>query len=65
MIDRIRSLFRRKPSTETEPNAPAEAATVLAMGSQSGIAAVPGAALGTADNEPPAEKPVSESEGAR
>ncbi len=64
MFDRIRGLFRRKPTTESEPNAPAEAATVLAMGTQSGISAVPGAVLGTADNEPPEEKPNPDSEGA-
>jgi hypothetical protein len=62
MLDRIRHLFRRKPSAE--PQAAAEAATVLAMGTQSGISAVPGAAIGTADAEPE-EKPVSDSEGAR
>jgi hypothetical protein len=67
MFDRIRGLFARKPSpgTQTSGQQPAaEAATVLAMGTQSGIAAVPGAAL-VADPELPAEdEPNPESEGA-
>jgi hypothetical protein len=63
MFNRIRGLFRRKPSPE--PQAAAEAATVLAMGTQSGIAAVPGAAVGTAVPESADdEKPKPDSEGA-
>jgi hypothetical protein len=64
MFDRIRTFFRREPSPEPQPTA--EAATVLAMGTQSGIAAVPGAAVGNATPESgPDDKPVSDSEGAK
>jgi hypothetical protein len=62
MFERIRELLRRKPSAE--PAATAEAATVLAMGTQSGIAAVPGAAVGTATPEPAQDEPNPDSEGA-
>jgi hypothetical protein len=64
MFDRIRGLFRRTPSQE--PQATAEAATVLAMGTQSGIAAVPGAAVGNATPDQASEDaPASDSEGAK
>lgn len=53
MLDRIRSLFRGKPSTETQPAAPAQAATGPGTGTQSGVAA----AAGTADREPPEDEP--------
>jgi hypothetical protein len=62
MFERIRELFRREPTPD--PQASAEAATVLAMGSQSGVAAVPGAAVGTATPEPTEDKPNPDSEGA-
>jgi hypothetical protein len=62
MFERIRELFRRKPTPD--PAATAEAATVLAMGTQSGIAAVPGAAVGSATPEPTEDEPNRDSEGA-
>jgi hypothetical protein len=62
MFERIRELFRGKPTPE--PTAAAEAATVLAMGTQSGIAAVPGAAVGNATPELAPDEPNPDSEGA-
>jgi hypothetical protein len=63
VFKRIRGLFGRRPTPD--PQAAAEAATVLAMGTQSGIAAVPGTAF--IPPEPVGadeDKPRSESEGA-
>ena len=54
-------LFRRKPKTPDEPAVPAEAATVLAMGNQGGIAAVHG--VSPPDLSEDEHKP-SDSEGA-